>query len=636
LVVAPRRALALTSPDKAEAGAGLRWLLRGVLTNILTPKVGFRHVSLLPQFIPAEGRFSPCERQDRKLRARKPSQSAGNTSGARPMPSPLSSPPQPQPAAGWRPSLTALQLNLIVLAYLLGVLNLGMWPQIAKVFAGNLPAAIGFGAAVSALTLFALSLISLPLLHRPLLAFLILTAAVAEHFRRAYGVLIDREMIQNAMLTTTTESKHLFTAQFLRDVGLMGVLPAALVFLPRLRRKPVWHMLWRWPAGVALSLALLVGLLATDYKTYASAVREHREMLGAYQPGATVSAMIRYAKMQVLNADIIAAPYGRDAHPGPRLAAAPKPVLFVLFVGETARAQNFGLNGYARDTTPELAGLDVVNYPDASSCGTSTAVSVPCMFSAFGAADYSQKRFLGQENLVDILSHAGLTVEWIDNNTGDQSIFKRLGKATRIDASIDASACAEGECTDEAFLPIIRNRMQTITGNTVLVLHMIGSHGPAYSLRYPRAAAHFQPECRSAAFAECTTEEIVNAYDNSIRETDHVLAETIKMMTAQERVIPALVFISDHGESLGENGLYLHAAPMFMAPEVQRKVPFVIWLSEAFQQTLGVSRACLAANAAAPVSQDNLFHSVLGLLDIETAVREDGLDLSEACRKGGA
>ena len=550
-------------------------------------------------------------------------------------PLPFTPPPRPQPHTSWRPSLTPLQMNLIVLAYILIVLNLGMWPQIAKVFAGQPLAIAGFGAAVGALTLFMLAVVSLPLVHRPMLALLILTAAGAEHFRRAYGVLIDREMIQNAMLTTTTESKHLFTPQFLRDVGLLGIVPAVLVFVPRLKRKPMWHALWRWPLGVALSLGLLAGLLATDYKTYASGVREHHEMLGAYQPGATVGALSRYIKMRFVNADITAAPYGRDARPGPRLAAAKKPVLFVLFVGETARAQNFGLDGYSRDTTPELAKTDAVNFTDTWSCGTSTAVSVPCMFSDFGTDDYSQKAFLGRENLLDVLSHAGMKVEWIDNNTGDQGIFKRLGQATRIDATIDPAACAEGECTDAAFLPILKARMESITENTVLVLHMIGSHGPAYYLRYPKAAAQFQPDCRSAAFADCTTEEIVNAYDNSIRMTDHVLAQTIALMKAQDRVIPALYFVSDHGESLGENGLYLHAAPMFMAPDVQRKVPFVIWLSEAFQQNLGVSHACLATEAGSRTSHDNLFHSVLGLLDIETSVRQDALDLSRRCRTGG-
>ena len=555
----------------------------------------------------------------------------------------MSSPPLPFPFPGTaeRPGkgrfrLSPWGLNLLVAAYLLLALNGGLWAAVFRVFAKD-PLALGaFGTAVSLLLLALMAFVTLPGLQRPALALMILTAAVAEHFRRAYGVLIDRDMIQNAMLTTTTESKHLFTLAFFRDVGLMGLVPAGLVLAVPLQPVRLRAVLWRWPLGIVLCLALVAGLVVGNYRSFAPAVRNHREMLAAFQPGAPLRAMARYGLLRLATADITAAPYGRDARPGPLLAAAKKPVLFVLFVGETARAQSFGLNGYGRDTTPELAGLDVVNFRDTTACGTSTAVSVPCMFSGLGAGGYSQKRFLGRENLVDILAHAGLKVEWIDNNTGDQKVAKRLGPVTRIDATIDPAACAGGECTDAAFLPIIKARMETITENTVLVLHMIGSHGPAYYLRYPADQAAFTPDCRSSAFADCQPEEIVNAYDNSIRMTDHVLAETVRMMAAQDRVIPAMYFVSDHGESLGEKGLYLHAAPMFMAPDEQRKVPFVLWLSQPFQQALDVPQSCLDAKAGQPVSQDNLFHSVLGLLDIQTSVREDALDLSHDCRKGGA
>lgn len=535
------------------------------------------------------------------------------------------------PATLRRPEMSRATLNLIVTAYLLAVLNSGLWSRMATVFAGSPAALAGFGLAVAALTMFTLSLFTLPRLHRPALAALILIAAGADHFQRTYGILIDREMIQNAMLTTATESKHLLTAGFVLDLLLYGVLPAALLFVPRLRPVPLRHVLWRYPVMIALSLAVMGGTLLSDFKSYSAAVREHRDMMAAYQPGATLAAAGRYAKLRYFTTKIVTAPYGRDAKAGPFLAAAPKPVLLVVFAGETARAQNFGLDGYARDTTPELAALDVVNFADTWSCGTSTAVSLPCMFSALGQAEYSQQAALGQENLTDVLAHAGLDVRWFDNNTGDQGIAKRTG-SQRIDATLDPAACAEGECTDAALLPVLQQTMQTMTKDTVLVLHMIGSHGPAYYLRYPKDAAHFTPDCRSAAFADCTGDEIVNAYDNSIRFTDHILAESIRMMKAQDRVIPAMLFMSDHGESLGEGGLYLHAAPMFMAPETQRKVPFVMWLSDSFQSVMGVSHECLARKADQPQSHDVLFHTVLGLMDIRTKVRGAALDLTADCR----
>lgn len=531
-----------------------------------------------------------------------------------------------------RPVLTPLGLNLIVAGWLLAVPNGAFWDRLNSVFKGAPVGLLGFALAVTALTMAILSLVSLPRLHRPALALLIVTAAVADHFQRIYGILIDREMIQNAMLTTVTESRHLITPAFVRDILLWGLLPAGLVFWPRLHPMPLTARIWRYPLAVTASLAVMAGLLLSDFKTYSAAVREHRDLMGAYQPGATLAAGLRYAKLRFVTSEIVAAPLGRDARKGPYLAAADRPVLLVIFAGETARAANFGLNGYRRDTTPELATLDVINFPDTWSCGTSTAVSLPCMFSALGQADYSQSRFLGQENLTDVLRHAGLSVDWVDNNTGDQGIAARTG-FRRIDATHDPAACATGECTDAALLTVLRETMDTITGDTVLVLHMIGSHGPAYHLRYPDGAEVFTPACRSTAFADCTTDEIVNAYDNSIRYTDHVLAEAIRMMQAETRVIPAMVYISDHGESLGEGGLYLHAAPMFMAPDTQRQVPFVMWLSQRFGRTLGIETACLARKSADRQSHDVLFHTVLGLMDIDTSARDPRLDLVAECRK---
>lgn len=140
-------------------------------------------------------------------------------------------------------------------------------------------------------------------------------------------------------------------------------------------------------------------------------------------------------------------------------------------------------------------------------------------------------------------------VEWHDNNTGDQKIATRTGWQ-KVDPMLMPEACT-GECTDEIFLPLIADRASRITRNTVLVLHMIGSHGPAYHLRYPPARARFTPDCRSVQFSECSPEEIVNAYDNSILQTDHVLARSIETLDAADRVLPALIYLSDHGEFPG-------------------------------------------------------------------------------------
>lgn len=538
------------------------------------------------------------------------------------------------PVSLWRPELRQTTLTLCVASYIMAVLNSGFWDRVALNFPQSLAQQALFGLGVWALTVLVLELLGPWHLQKPVAAVLILIAAGAHYYERIFGVLIDREMIRNVFETTMTESRHLMTGTAIVQIALTGVLPAALVFWPRVRRVGVWHQIWRWPLGVTLSFAVMAGALFGDYKAFSATLREHHDLLGAYQPGASLNATLRYAREQWKSADPIARPLGTDAQSGPLLAAIDKPVLLVIFAGETARAQNFGLNGYARDTTPELRRRDVINFTDTTSCGTSTAVSLPCMFSHLTQADYSRSGFLSEENLLDVLGHAGIVVEWHDNNTGDQKIAARTGWA-RVDETLAPEVCAE-ECTDEVFLPLIADRLATITQNTVLVLHMIGSHGPAYHLRYPPARAVFQPECKTSQFSACTVAEIVNSYDNTILETDFVLSRAIDMMQASDRVRPAMIFLSDHGESLGEDGLYLHAAPQFMAPETQTKVPFVLWLSQDFQTSMKLNPDCLRDASLRPVSHDNLFHSVLGLMDISTTVREPALDLIGVCRSGEA
>ncbi|MCT8329094.1 phosphoethanolamine transferase [Albidovulum sediminis] len=538
--------------------------------------------------------------------------------------------PRTQRARLARPLLSHLTLNLIVAAYIVAALNLGFWGRMVAAFHGK-PVQIGiFGLAIFGLTLFTLELLGPGRLQRPVAALLILMASGASYYERTFGVLIDREMIRNVFETTVTESRHLVTLSAVFRIGLTGVLPAALVFWPRVRRVRRWHHVWRWPVGVGLSLAVIVGGLFTDYKAFSAVLRERKEVMASYQPGATIAALVKFGKEQFAGGDPVARPIAPDAAPGPHLAAAAKPVLLVLFAGETARAQNFGLNGYGRDTTPGLAQREVINFPDVSSCGTSTAVSLPCMFSPLAQADYSRTEFLSRENLLDVLARAGFDVKWVDNNTGDQRIADRIGWE-RVDPEQTPAVCV-GECTDEAFLPLIERTAATMTRNTVLVLHMIGNHGPAYYLRYPEERAVFTPDCRTAEFAECEVESIVNAYDNAMLETDRVLSATIDMLAAADRVLPAMLFLSDHGESLGENGLFLHAAPMFMAPEVQTKVPMVMWMGEGFRDAMKFDEGCLRDAARAPASHDNLFHTVLGLVDVATEARDGALDLTAACR----
>ena len=526
-----------------------------------------------------------------------------------------------------RPVIGALPYSLGVTAFIMAFDNATFWQRGWAIFDGDLRLLAGWGLAVSMLTLLTLTLLGFRWLLRPMAAFMLILAAVTSYYMDRLGIVIDREMIQNAMLTTVTESKHLITPQLLIHVTLWGLLPAAAALWVKVRPTPFLGHLGRWVLTIVVTLAIFAGALFSDFKAYAAVARERKDLLASYQPGAAIGGAARYAKMMLKAKDVAVAPMGRDAKKGPLITAAGKPVLTVVFVGETARAQNFGLNGYARDTTPELAKRGVITFTDVSSCGTSTAVSVPCMMSNLTRDGYSYDRSIRQENLIDVLHHADVDVLWWDNNTGDQGTATRITEPRRMTAADDPAACAMGECTDAVFLNPLRDALPKITRDTVLFLHMIGSHGPSYYLRYPQTEEHFSPACRTAEFADCTPQEIINAYDNSIRFTDQVIARTIDMLAAQSNVIPAVFFLSDHGESLGEDGLYLHAAPYFMAPETQTRVPMVMWLPEPYARAFKVNRPCLTRKAAQPQSQDSLFHTVLGLMDIQTGLRSPDLDL---------
>ncbi|WP_136645631.1 phosphoethanolamine transferase [Tabrizicola sp. YIM 78059] len=533
-----------------------------------------------------------------------------------------------------RPTLSPFTLNLLVSLWLLALTNGTFWGHLFRIFDGRPLTALVFAGAVWALILLVISLLAVRRAQKPVLVALLLIAGVTSYYVDKLGVVVDREMIQNAMTTTFAESRHLITPAFLGHVALYGGLPALLVLWVRVRRATVWRGIGGWVMVTAGAAGMVVGLLFTDMKAYSTVLRADKELMGSVQPLAPMAGALRYAKMMFKSTQIVVQPTGTDARKGPYLAAAEKPVLMVIVAGETARAANWSLGGYGRETNPDLAARDILYYSQATSCGTATATSLPCMFSPLTKADYSYEGGLSHENLLDVLAHAGFKVEWWDNNTGHKDVAARLPSRTMTAA--DGAEFCQPECIDGVFLKDLAEKAATITEDTVIVLHQIGSHGPSYWLRYPAEREIFQPACHTPELTECTTEEIVNAYDNTIAYTDHFLGQVIDLLDAQDRVVPAMFYASDHGESLGEGGLYLHGAPDFLAPDTQTHVPMVLWMSERFRASLALDAACLADRAEQPVSHDNMFSTVLGLLDVTTTARDAVLDLAGPCRTGAS
>jgi lipid A ethanolaminephosphotransferase len=309
-----------------------------------------------------------------------------------------------------------------------------------------------------------------------------------------------------------------------------------------------------------------------------------------------------------------------------------RPLLVVLVVGETARAANFSLGGYERETNPLLAAQPILYFPNVTSCGTNTAVSVPCMFSPFGQKRYSDTKAKSHESLLDVVQRTGVSVLWRDNNSGCKSTCDRVPRHGGNELRREAFCDGDG-CFDEVLLEGLPRWIDGLQGDGLVVLHQQGSHGPAYYKRSPAAFKKFLPECADAAVEACSRQEIVNAYDNTILYTDFVLSRLIGLLEpAAGRFDVAMLYVSDHGESLGEGGLYLHGLPWLFAPSEQTHVPMLVWLSDGFSADRGIDRACLEQRRHESHSHDDLFHSVLGLFDVATRIYQPELDLFRPCR----
>lgn len=496
------------------------------------------------------------------------------------------------------------------------------------------------GAAL-ALAVFALHVLLLGLAAnrykvKPLVGGLTVVVAAAAYFMGHYGVVLDPSMLRNTLRTDAAEAGELISAAFVLHMGLYAALPLALLARVRVRQRPWRRALAVRSALLASSLVLLVGALLSVFQPLSSLMRNQHGLRYLVTPANVLWSAGAVAAADLRGAARPREPIGTDAAPGPSWAARHKPMVMVLVVGETARAANWGLSGYRRQTTPELAALPVLNFGTVSSCGTNTEVSVPCLFAPVGRRRYDEAHIRGQQSLLHVLARAGAAVHWRDNQSGCKGVCEGLPGDTV--AGLNPPGLCQGErCLDEGLLSDIDQRLQRATGTQVWVLHMLGSHGPSYFRRHPAAYARFQPECRSDDLRACSVPEIVNAYDNSLLYTDHVLATTIaRLQAAAGQVDSALLYVSDHGESLGEMGLFLHGMPWAIAPAVQQQVPMVFWSSAGFEQASGLAPGCLAPQlrrqAAGTVSHDHVFHTVLGLLDVHTALHEPALDLVDRCR----
>ena len=538
----------------------------------------------------------------------------------------------------------AWQTNAVLALWLTLAGNVPLWQKVLSVGgSGAWVLWVTMAALVASVNFALLSLITWPRGYRWMASVLVLVAAANTHFMRTYGVVIDPSMMANVLNTDAREATDLLTPAL--PLTLLLVAGPALWWIWRrpLRRRGVWQRLWRNTGAVSLGLALAVASGVAGYQGLASLMRNHKAVRYMINPLNTVYAVGALAAERVPTSARAIEPVGEDARLGASYAAQARPPLLVLVIGETARAEDFGLNGYHRQTTPVLAQWQrdkgLVNFPDVTACGTNTEVSVPCIFSPLTREQGGNRKPM-HENLLDVLQRAGLAVLWLDNQSGCKGVCARVPTVSTRQLT-DERWCRDGECHDEIMLEGLDQRLAALDPQrrergVVLVMHQMGSHGPAYFKRAPADAKPFGPECVSQTLSDCRVEHVRNAYDNTIAYTDRFLGRTLAWLDAQSgQYDTGMIYLSDHGESLGENGLYLHGLPYAVAPEQQVKVPMVAWLSRGMQRRTGVEPRCLQGRASQALSHDHLFHSVLGLMDVKTQVHDRRLDIFSWCAPGG-
>lgn len=460
-----------------------------------------------------------------------------------------------------------------------------------------------------------------PKIAKPLTIIFCLLNAFTFYFMYTYNTAIDKIMCLNVLKTDIYEVRDLLSLNLLLTFVLLGLIPSLIIYKLKIIPSP-----WKQKLKYSLFSVLIIAvIMLSGFETTENIFRKHRGLKYYLVPVNYIGAIISVAKikmkprpeLQKISEDASLQPYWKNN----------KKNLFVFVMGETARAANFSLNGYHRPTNQPLEKYqsDLIYFHDFKACGTSTAVSLPCIFSKDGRENFKTGSEEYTENILDVFDYAGYKVLWRENNTGCYN------NCDRVEVE---EPCKEESCLDEIMLENFADKVKKSDKNNLVVLHQRGSHGPAYHQHYPKSAELYNPVCTSKNLYGCSVDSLVNVYDNSVYYTSQFLSQTIeelKKLSSDYNTI--LIYTSDHGESLGENGQYLHAAPYDEAPHYQIDVPFFIWIPDNFATTFNLDKKCLAKKIKTPLSHDNIYHSLLGLGGISSSTYNKNLDIFSSCHK---
>lgn len=444
---------------------------------------------------------------------------------------------------------------------------------------------------------------------------LFLTNATALYFMQTYGIEFDITMISNVFGTDTREATELWHISIVGYVLAFGLLPSYLVWICKVAR-PRWFL--RFLAPFAVLAVLLAFLFATSF-TWLWYDQHATRMGSRILPWSYIVNTGRFYNQKSLRErDQILLPQAQFAGAEPE-----QKEIVVLVIGEAARAKSLGQYGYERETNPFTKETTLFALPSGLACSTYTIGSTACINTHVGSAASARTV---DETLASYMTRHGVHTIWRSNNSGVPPYDVTLDQRARdIAATCEGDDCPDGNLDEALNWGLADLLQQTDAKRIFVVLHQSGSHGPSYYKKVPPEFQHFTPVCETVQVSKCSSEELYNAYDNTVRYTDSLLADLIKQLDSLPDANAVMMYVSDHGQALGEGGFFLHGTPSAVAPDEMRRVPFLVWMSEGFQKSRGLSQSDVMRDETFP--HDFPFHSVMGAFGMRSDIYKPEFDI---------
>lgn len=436
------------------------------------------------------------------------------------------------------------------------------------------------------------------LVGKILLVLFFIINAVAVYFINTYSVIIDESMIGNVLNTNYSESSSFFSIKLVLYVVFLGILPSIFI----IKAKIITVTVKKFLVSISLTLLFLLTLAFANASNWLWIDKNSKTLGGLAMPWSyAVNIPLFYIHQFKKNEKEILLP---DA----TIKDNQKSVV-ILVIGESARSENFSLYGYPKNTNPLLSKIPNVSHFNATSDATYTTAGIKSIVEHENTDEL-------YEILPNYLYRNNVDVIWRTTNWGEPPVhIKNYQNREALMPNCKGDGCDY----DGILLSGLKEQILASKKNKILiVLHTSTSHGPTYSKKYPAQFEIFKPVCNSVELGNCSHTELVNAYDNTIVYTDYLLANVIEDLKQLQEYKSAMIFVSDHGESLGENNLYMHGLPRSIAPKQQYEIPFIVWTSDNSARQMKPNKI---------LTQNYVFHSVLNFLNIQSPVYKEQMNI---------